>query len=386
MSVLKIAYISVSDPKDKHAWSGTAHYIYEACRKHLGVIEVLGPAEPFFATWICKIIHGFSLLLFKKRFDYRHSTFYSKSLGRLFDKKLNKKSYELIIAPAGVACTAYLKSKIPVIIVADRAIEGALNYHTILSNLWAWSQKQSVQTDKTAMQNSLFTAFSSKWAADTALINYKVNPDKIKILPFGANMDNIPSKEEIFKRKEKTTVCKLLLIGTEWKNKGADIALNTLNELLKMGVEAHLTICGCTPPTEINHKHLTIIPFLNKNTTDGRNKLEALFLSHTFFILPTRFDCTPIVFCEASAYALPVISANTGGVAGHVKEGINGYLIKASDTGKAYAEKIKTLHENKTEYKRLCESSRNFYEKELNWDSWAKTIKEILKIKLNRPD
>ena len=178
-----------------------------------------------------------------------------------------------------------------------------------------------------------------------------------------------------------TIECKLLLIGTYWKNKGADIAFNTLQILLKNGINASLTIVGCEPEEPINHEKLTIIPFLNKNTPEGLKKLEALYLSHSFFILPTRFDCTPIVFCEASAYGLPILSANTGGVAGHVQENINGFLIDYDDKGQAYATKIKELWNDKNRYLQLKKSARELYDNQLNWDSWVtKFIEETDKI------
>ncbi|MGV2481954.1 UNVERIFIED_CONTAM: hypothetical protein IGO34_34730, partial [Salmonella enterica subsp. enterica serovar Weltevreden] len=35
----KIAYITVSDPRDKHAWSGTNHYIWKALEKRFGQVD-----------------------------------------------------------------------------------------------------------------------------------------------------------------------------------------------------------------------------------------------------------------------------------------------------------------------------------------------------------
>ena len=368
---LKIAYITLEDPNDKHAWSGTSYYILQALRKHIGDVDALGPDEPAFIGFICKAVNFLSIKIFNKRFDYRHSTVYAKACSKLFEEKLGTKKYDLIVAPAGISSLAYLRSDIPKIYIGDRVIEGALNYHEILSGLWKFSKEQSIKTDKLALKNSSLNIFSSQWAADFALKNYGIDPNKIIVFPFGANMDDIPNEEYVFSNK-KQEGCKLLLIGTSWKNKGADIAYNTLMELIKMGVDAHLTVCGCEPPKNLVDDNLTVIPFLNKNTAEGRRKLEELFLASTFFILPTRFDCTPIVFCEASAYGLPAISADTGGVAGHVKEGVNGFLIDYADTGKAYAEKIARLYNDKEQYNKLCKSSRTLFNEKLNWDEWAK--------------
>lgn len=373
MSRKKIAYITVEDPNDKHAWSGTNYYILQSLRKHVGDVDALGPFTGGITGFVCKVFNFLSLKITGKRFDYRHSRIYSKACSAFFQKRISGNKYDLIVAPAGISCIAYLKTNTPIVYIGDRVIEGALNYHEILSDLWEFSKQQSIETDKIALNNATLNIFSSQWAANFALRKYGIKDNKVAVIPFGANMDDIPSKDVAV--KEKDNKCDLLLIGTSWKNKGADIAYNALLELLKKGIDARLTVCGCVPPNDLKHEKLTVIPFLNKNTTEGKNKLEQLFLNSTFFILPTRFDCTPIVFCEASAYGLPVISANTGGVEGHIKEGVNGYLVDYNDTGKAYADKIAEIYNNPKLYSELRRSARNLYESQLNWDAWAEKFK-----------
>ncbi len=365
----KVAYITTSDPNDKHAWSGTNHYIWKILQTKFEQIDVLGPAEPKLTVFICKVIHAFSLMV-GKRFDYRHSTMYAKACARLFEKKLEGKNYDLIISPAGVSYIGYLKTKTPKVLVVDRTIAGTINYHNIFKKLWKFSEQQSINTDKVAMHNCDLTVFSSQWAADIAIKEYKLPVNKTIVLPFGANMDVLPSSEYVFNHKQHSG-CNLLLLGVYWENKGADIAVNALNELVKMGIDAQLTICGCTPPEGFKNDRVTLIPFVNKNTEEGRKKLEELFLSHTFFILPTRFDCTPIVYCEASAYALPILSSNTGGVAGHITEGKNGFLIDYNDKGKAYAQKIVEILSEKGRYELLCKTTREEYDSRLNWGKWS---------------
>lgn len=374
MQRLKIAYITLADPHDKHSWSGTNYYILQALQKQVGDVIPLGPAEPVLATFICKVIHGLSLLFFRKRFDYRHSTFYSKACARIFRRKLEKIECDVIITPAYVNAVAYLQTKKPIVLICDRVIGGAIGYHEILTGLWKWSLRQSIQTDKLAMQKAAAVIFSSQWAADFALNDYKIPESKVHVIPFGANMDTILSSEAALKPKEKSPV-KMLLVGTSWKNKGADIAVKAIHHLREMGISAQLTVVGCAPPAGFSDPDVTVIPFVNKNSQEGARQLNKLFSMHHFFILPTRFDCTPIVFCEASSYGLPVISARTGGVAGHVKEGENGFLIDYADKGKGYAEKISELIQDPERYEALRVSTRKMYDNFLNWDRWGEVMK-----------
>jgi len=377
MKSVKIAYITETSPNDKHAWSGTVHYVYEALKKEGFNVEAFGPASPVFVKYLLAVFNKISLFIFKKRIDYRHSKLYSFSLGRIFNTKLKTADADMIVVCGSTECGAYLQTTKPIYYVLDRTIEGALDYHTILSGLWEFSKKQSVYTDKKAMQESSKLFFSSQWAADHAIINYGLDLNKIKVIPFGANMDLLPKRSEIIKRDIRSRQ-RLLLIGTYWKNKGADIAFNALLHLLNNNFNASLTVVGCLPPEDLKHPKLKIIPFIDKNSKEGIHQLNNLLSQHDFFILPTRFDCTPIVFCESSAFGLPVLSANTGGVAGHIREGKNGFLIPYEDRGQAYAEKIMWLVKNHDVYEQLCLSARLCYENELNWSSWVKEFaKEI---------
>ena len=373
MTARKIAYISESAPGNKHAWSGTVHYVYQALKKSGHQVFPLGPARPGLTRLYLAALNKLSVWTFGKRIDYRHLVSYTKAFGRIFSKKLKQTEHDLVVVCGSTECGAYLKSTKPVVYVLDRTIGGAINYHTILSGLWDWSKQQSVFTDKKAMLESSFLFFSSNWAAQHAKELYSINPQKIKVLPFGANMDQLPARLD-FSPKTTNKHWKLLLVGTYWLNKGADIALNALLILQNNGIEAELTVVGCSPPHPINNKGLNVIPFVDKNSTEGQKIMEKLFSTHDVFILPTRFDCTPIVFCEASAFGLPVLSADTGGVAGHVAEGVNGHLIPYHDKGEGYAKQILAWVQNIDQYNNLRNSSRQFYERQLNWDHWVQAF------------
>jgi glycosyltransferase involved in cell wall biosynthesis len=370
-----IAYISEASPHNKHAWSGTVHYVYKALLGSNFRVIALGPASPVLVRYLLGFLNKASLLFFRKRFDYRHSVLYAKSFAGIFNRRLKKISYDMIVICGNTECGAYLVSNKPVYYVLDRTIAGAIGYHTILSGLWKFSRLQSIRVDRRAMENASGIFFSSEWAADHAKQLYAIPQSRITIMPFGANIDKTPSRAQALQVKE-TKKWKLLLVGTYWLNKGADIAVNALMILLKMGYDVSLTVVGCTPPEPITHPNLHIIPFIDKNSGTGMAQLWELFISHHFFILPTRFDCTPIVFCEASAFGLPVLCANTGGVAGHVKEGVNGFLLPYHDKGEGYAARIAMLINDPVAYDQLRHSTRALYETELNWTTWAERFEK----------
>jgi glycosyltransferase involved in cell wall biosynthesis len=375
---LKIAYITEASPHDKHAWSGTAHYVFEYLKKAGHLVTELGPAKPGFIGFFCKAFNQVSLKLFNKRFDYRHSKVYSKAFGKIFNERLKNTDHDIIVVCGGTEYCAYLETSKPVFIIVDRTIEGALNYHEILSNLWEFSLQQSVETDKKAMLDAQKVFFASGWAAEHAARLYQLPLSKISVLPFGANLDKFPSRDLALKEND-TKEWKLLLIGTSWKNKGADIAVNALDHLRKKNINAFLTIVGCEAPASFKHDHVTVVPFVDKNSEAGLKKMWDLYLSHHFFILPTRFEAYGIVFCEASAFGLVNFASETGGTATPVSEGKNGFLIPYSDKGELFAEKISSVIISNN-YRELQTASRNYFEEVLNWETWTKNFtEEVLK-------
>ena len=70
--------------------------------------------------------------------------------------------------------------------------------------------------------------------------------------------------------------------------------------------------------------------------------LNILFNTHLLFV-PTRADCTPIVFCEANAFGIPVITTDTGGVSSIIKNGENGFAFPLDATPDEYANTIQSL-------------------------------------------
>ena len=123
---------------------------------------------------------------------------------------------------------------------------------------------------------------------------------------------------------------------------------------------------------------MRVIPFLNKNDEQQSAALTGLLRDSDFLLLPTRFDCTPIVFCEANACGLPVVSTDTGGVPAVVRNGENGYLLPPAARGDAYAATIASVFRDGERLVSLRRSSRQAYDDRLNWDAWAAGVHRVL--------
>ncbi|WP_107667322.1 glycosyltransferase family 4 protein [Cyanothece sp. BG0011] len=194
-----------------------------------------------------------------------------------------------------------------------------------------------------------------------------------KLLVETYQLDYTQQKEEC-----EASRCCLLFIGRNWERKGGKLAFETLTSLLEMGVDAELLVIGCSPPPDYKHQRLRVIPYLDKNIPEQREKFNHLLLKSHFLIFPTRADCSPIVICEANAYGIPVMTTDVGGIPTIIKEGKNGFMLSLSASGQDYAELIKANFSDTNQYQNLVKSSRGEYDTRLNWQTWAERLYDIM--------
>jgi len=343
--------------------------------RELGEVAVCGPYEPKLQLLFGAIVNQVLQKTTGKRFDYRHSYMVAKAYGRYFQKKIETLRPDIIVAPAASAEMAFVKTTIPVIYITDGTFGGCLNYHKVLTNLAEFNIRQGNDIENRVIQNSRFVVVSSNWAAESVIHQYHKNADDVKCFPYGANFDLLP---EVTPIALTMTPFKLLFVGVYWESKGGAIAYNAFKQLKDRGWQVTLTIMGCEPPDECKTDGVSVIPFLDKNSVQGQDTMKSIYSSHHLLLLPTRFDCTPIVINEASAFGIPSLVANSGGVAGHLKNGINGYLVPYEDQGIGYATIVESLLKQPEKYSELSRCSRQLYLEELNWNKWKINFKSLL--------
>lgn len=377
---ISIAYLTVCfDPYDRvtaRSWSGTVYYVAQALQKRCGEMSYL---KPIFPCKRQKKIERISIrstqLLFKKL--YTCDFFLANSYAKAGARWLANQSVDLIVAPAGVIEIAFLETDIPIVLVEDATWGQLIGYYPEYSNLMRRSIYEKKTIQELALKKASAVIYSSTWAARSAIEDYGADPRKIHVVPFGANLDEPPTRETALARK-KSESCRLLFLGVDWVRKGGDIAFETLLKLEEWGIQAELIICGCTPPKGVVHKNMKVIPFLDKNDERQRKEFEQLLLSADFLLVPTRAEAYGLVFCEAAAFGLPVVATNTGGVPEIVREGENGFLLPYEARGEAYAEVVARLYGDEGCYAQLVSTSRAAFEARLNWDAWSIAVKQIL--------
>jgi glycosyltransferase involved in cell wall biosynthesis len=369
-----VGYLTISNPEDKYPWSGLIHNIYKAIKK-TGVTVIHIPVKERPIVWFYRKSMSFVIRkLFHKNICPYHTTWIAHILSSSIDRKLLD-HVDIIFAPAGSTNLYSLKTNKPIIYYTDATFKIMVGYYESFSNLYNWNIKQGNLVEQTALNKSHYVITASEWAANSIIDDYGISKDKVKVIEFGANIDD---KDISFRERKKTDIFHILFLGVDWNRKGGDTACETCIELNKLGIKTILHIVGVSsiPKKYINNPYIDFVGFLNKNFPNDYVNLIRIIENSDILLLPTKAECSAIVFAEASAFGLPCYTYDTGGLANYVKNGVNGYRLSLDSSGKDFAYKIKETIEN-NEMKNLSVGGIRLYKEILNWSVVSEKLKEL---------
>jgi glycosyltransferase involved in cell wall biosynthesis len=172
--------------------------------------------------------------------------------------------------------------------------------------------------------------------------------------------------------------CRLLFVGAYWHRKGADVAVSIARALNASGVPTELHLAGSAPPGPLP-AFVTVHRFLSKADAEGKERLEHLFRAAHFLVVPSRADCSPIVVAEASAYGVPSIGTNVGGMATMIRDRLNGQTFALGALAEEYAAYVARLMSAQADYQALALSALREYQQRLNWASAAGTAANLIR-------
>jgi glycosyltransferase involved in cell wall biosynthesis len=388
----KIAFVSEFDSDDISQRSGVPYFIANGFRE-LGheVIQIshFGNKRKLAHRIWNGILVTFFNKLFKGKFGYINNQWSAEFLRNYAfqaKEKLSGLEYDFVFSPESHTI-AYLEVDKPIVFWRDATFENLLDYYEAYSNIHPISVNQGHQSEIQAIKKSTLAVYTSKWAADSAKKHYNASAEQIVIIERGANFKYIPSAESVSAwiiQKLSIPVLKILFIGADWKRKGGDIAFELALQLNNNGIATELHAIGGIPKNELpNFGWFKHYGFIKKDTEEGAALLQEMYTTCHFFVMPSLAENFGIVYAEASAFGMPSLGFDTGGVPAAISEGKNGFLFPMTTTIPIIANKLQNCWVQKSEYKLLAENSRKEFETRLNWKTNCKKLLDTLNEKMN---
>jgi glycosyltransferase involved in cell wall biosynthesis len=375
---MNISYVTTYDAGDIQQWSGLGYNIATALEQQNASLDYVGNLN----TPVTKYLELKKRIYSKlgKRFLTDRVPWLVRNNALQAESRISPAT-DIVFSPSTIPI-GLIETKKTKVFYTDATFAGMLDFYPYLTDVCAESIRNGNMLEQAAFDSCELAIYSSDWAAKTAVENYRVNPDKIKVVPFGANITSnrsAPNIDQIITAKD-TKTCHLFFLGVEWDRKGGDMAMEVTKLLNQVGLATILHIAGLNElPVSPLPGYVRNYGFLNKNTVEGEQQLDVLFQKSHFLILPTKADCTPVVYAEANSFGLPCISTNVGGIPTIIKDNINGKKFSLADGAEKYAAYIQSCFSNYSAYPELCRSSFNEYKTRLNWQSTGKALMELLK-------
>lgn len=377
---IKIAYLCETSPRETWSHSGGNTRIFEALNKHVGDVTIIDPgwgwAEP-----IRKLIHILPLKL-RIRLKFRTHIILSKIIARNVTKQLNQQHFDVIFCAFSFFYLLDLKlpANIPTVFTSDATwraykespVGQAFGNHRI-TNLF---EPVISLAEKRVYTNTDLLLWPSQWIKDAADEIYALDQSKSHVVHWGANMPRTCRKDVTMDLEISRHKIELLFVGRNWWMKGGATAVETLKVLLDRGINAHLTVIGCLPPEEFNHPKVTAYQQLWKHKPADLEIFTNAYRKSHFFILPS-YESYGFAFCEASAYGLPSLCYDVGGIP--VRDTVNGCALENGVDANAFADVIERYIDVPESYHQLRESTFQFYEDHLNWDAWGERTSRLIK-------
>ena len=355
-------------------WSGTVYYMTQAIERAGADLTAVLPVLPRQTRALKLAGRALSKVIgHDPHLNRTRSVAWIKA--QVLRRALGRVQVDAVLAPVSAALIPYLKSDVPVIYVSDATVRTMIDYYPEFTALRTGTRKRAIALETLALARADLIFFPTWWAARSAIKDYGVDPDKIVVQAFGANISDAPGRTEALAPRRPGPL-RLLFCGVEWQRKGGAQALATLAALLAQGIAAELVILGCVPPEPIElaalRNAVRNIPFLDKSDPVQRAEFRRLFLDADIFLLPTRAECYGVVYCEAAACGTPSVTTDTGGVPEVVRHGVTGLTLPLAAGGAEYAAAIRDLVQTPGRLEAMRRAARADFEERLNWDVWAR--------------
>ena len=388
MKRLKIGYLTAGSADDILNWSGLVKHIRDALEDYgheIYAIDGFWPRVPIATRlrgWRSRFILG-------KPYGYDRDVSLALSFARLAEKKIARLSLDCIVSAQTYPATM-LSTAIPVASWCDATFHALMGIYPGCAQISEDSIQQGHYLERNAISRSCFLAYASRWAADDAIRYYGADPNKVEVVPFGANCapaftSSEAAREAVLAKPQKPF--RILFVGRDWHRKGGPLTLEILSQLRGRGVNAELCIIGCEPFPQGPPPAVTCFGLLDKSNPVQLATWRNCFAKSHVLVVPTRAECFGVVFSEAAAFALPSVAAAIGGVPDAVADGTSGFLFDSNDSAVWYVDVLQHLANDRVFYYDAAMRAYGHYCSTLNWGTAAARFTELLLQRLKaRPD
>lgn len=364
---MRIAYVALATPLKLHAWSGMPWYSFREISDRFEDVQLID------TPWIDGVVERLAALQ-RYGLSVRQRRFLSTIYGWLINPLLERVQPDIVLSVGASHKLIRLDPKWRLIHVSDGLFTTMAQYYEKYGRYRQAVLKAGHEDMQRFLNKTALTLFASNWARESAIDLWKLDPDRARVVPFGANLDTDPG----YQARRRDGPLSILFVGYDWKRKGGPIVLDTWRELRASLPDVELHIVGCRPAAARNLEGVTVHGRLDKADPRDFAKLKHLYERATLFMMPSREEAFGMVYCEAAAYGVPSVASITGGVPTVVIEGETGLLLPLDARPVDYARRILALWQDKERLAAFSRAARHRFETVLSWSAWGDAVEQAI--------
>ncbi len=377
---MNVAYVTAQDSTNIRSFSGTGYYVPKALKMQGCEVSYIGnlKTRPY---WQEKIKEKYYRRLLHKNYWFNRNPVVLKNYARQIQKALPSTKTDVLVSISSIP-TTLLETSLPIVVWVDAVFPDIIDFYPEFTNMPQVTLRNGFKMEKISLDRCAHVVCSSHWAARGAQRYYRLPDEKVSVIPYGANMETSLSPEiiEQMVNSKATEKCILVFAGVNWERKGGEMAVETARILNERRLPTELHVLGSHPKNKKQYPpFVRFHGFISKETAEGKDRIRQIISAAHFLILPTRADCSPIVYSEFNAWGIPCLTTDVGGTTTLVKNNINGYAFPLDSRADEYATYIKDIFSDYNTYKKMCLTSYGEYTGRLNWKTSGAKMMAVLR-------
>lgn len=387
----RLGFVTDRDPSDVTGWSGINTFMSRALAEAgAEIVPLFGYKTRRPAMALAK--KAWAHLALRRFYEVRRHPAVLRDFGRQVARKAEGAGVEAVFS-TGTHLTADCRAGRPLFFWTDATVPALFKIYPGYERFSKTGYDEALSSERRAVANATRMFFSSDWAAESAVRELGADPERVSVVPFGANLSREPRRMEALKSAAGRVRGKLILLfaGVDWRRKGGAKALAVARALAALGVPVELHMLGVervsagVAANDVT-AGLEIVWHgrVSKATEAGAAKIAALFEQAHFLLLPTVADCTPMVFAEANAHAVPVSTHRVGGIPTMIRDEENGRMFAADAAPEEFAGWMAAVWRDEARYLRMAAQARDAYETRLNWRTSARRVMDEVREAMER--
>lgn len=393
---MRVGFLSAHDPHDPGAFSGTTHSTWAALRAAgVDLVDLsVAPARPAGSPLRAQVAGQAPVLRQLARrwrqtrqdlakwaarpWEYGKTLERARALSLATQAKVDAAGpLDALIGVCMSPVLLHLETDLPIVYASDTTARLINSTYPSFQKRAPGFHRASDEIERTALHKSRFFLPASQRTADSAIEEYGMPPERVRVVAFGAHVVP-PAGTPIDPDPPCCARIELVLVGADPRRKRLDLCIAVTKALRARGWQATLNFVGGHHPMIDGEDCVAWAGRLQLRDPEDRKKHQAIMRRSHWMLLPSLAEAYGIAPCEAAHFGRPSVVTDVGGLSTVVQHGKTGMVVPVEADAAAFADAIIAVSSDPMRYAAMSAAALHRARTVLSWPAWAQRTREIL--------